>query len=832
MNPGDMLGPYRVLEKLGEGGMGEVYKARDTRLDRTVAIKVLPTDVSADPERRARFEREAKTIAGLNHPHVCTLYDVGEHEGAMFLVMEHLAGQTLADRLEKGPLPLEQALTVAAEIADALSAAHRQGVIHRDLKPGNVMLTKGGAKLLDFGLARLTRASDGSGASVTLSAVGTVVGTVPYMAPEQVEGRLTDARTDLFAFGTVLYEMLTGRRAFEGESQASVMAAILEHDPPPISAHEPLTPPTLDRLVRQCLAKSPEDRFQDARDLAFALEVVSGAGAAPAAVITTPHPVWRSPWAVAALWLVVGVVAGWLAFSRLRTETSVPTYSQLTFRRGTISAARFAPDGQTVVYSAAWEGGPTEVYASRIGSPEARRLGLEGQLLALSRSGDLLVLRGTALSRASLAGGAPRQILDDAVDAAWDREGRELAVVRRAGGRLRVEYPIGKPLYDVAGTNVLGLRFLPEGSLAFFESSFPLPAALRLVSPAGDSRPLTQSFAGWYGLAWHPATREIWFAATRKGEEDSPLCAVDLSGHERVVARIPGDFWLQDVDERNRLLMKAVYSHFTMVVSAPADAREREVSWFDWSWLADLSPDASRVLFTETSGTRTGVYVRRTDGSDAVRLGDGFALALSPDGRWALARSGSGDSVLLHPTGPGEPRRLQSNAILKVFNGGSWLPDGRSVVVIGGESASRARLFVWNIDGGAPRPISPEGVYDAARASPDGRWVAAGGGAGPTLFPVSGGEPRPVPGRGDGETVAGWSADSRSLFVWSPGGRTATIDRLDINSGQREPWKVLTPTNSTGIRKISYVTVNRDGRGYAYSYLSSFDRLYLVEGLR
>jgi serine/threonine protein kinase len=249
---GTRLGPYEIQSEIGAGGMGEVYKARDTRLDRTVAIKVLPPDVSSDADRRARFEREARTIAGLNHPHICTLHDVGDHDGAMFLVMEHLVGQTLAERLMKGPLPLEQALTVATEIADALSAAHRQGIIHRDLKPANVMLTKSGAKLLDFGLARLTHPSDGSGASVTLSTVGTVVGTAPYMAPEQVEGRTTDARTDLFAFGATLYEMVTGRRVFQGESAASVMAAVLDYTPPAASTLAPLTPPGLDRLIKRC----------------------------------------------------------------------------------------------------------------------------------------------------------------------------------------------------------------------------------------------------------------------------------------------------------------------------------------------------------------------------------------------------------------------------------------------------------------------------------------------------------------------------------------------------------------------------------------------------
>jgi eukaryotic-like serine/threonine-protein kinase len=289
---GTRLGPYEILTPLGAGGMGEVYRARDTRLDRIVAVKILPPGLAGDPERRARFEREARTVAALTHPHICTLHDIGQHDGTSFLVMEHLAGHTLAERLRKGPLALAQALTVAIEIAEALAAAHRQGVIHRDLKPGNVMLTGTGAMLLDFGLAKLKPAVAMAG-SVTVSAIpgadpvtgaGAILGTVPYMAPEQLEGREADARSDLFAFGAVLYEMLTGRRAFPGDSPVSVIAAILERDPPPLSSLQPLTPPLLDRIVRQCLAKAPDDRPDTAHDVANELRWIREMSDAPSVV--------------------------------------------------------------------------------------------------------------------------------------------------------------------------------------------------------------------------------------------------------------------------------------------------------------------------------------------------------------------------------------------------------------------------------------------------------------------------------------------------------------------------------------------------------------------
>src|SRR5512136_1207218 len=284
---GIRLGPYEILAQLGAGGMGEVYKARDTRLDRDVAIKVLPAHLSANPEVRARFEREARAISQLNHPHICSLHDIGRQDDIDYLVMEYLEGETLAARLTKGPLPLAEVLRHGIEIANALDCAHRAGIMHRDLKPGNIMLTRGGAKLMDFGLARSTRLSPVAGAlnesptgSRPITAEGTIVGTFQYMAPEQVEGKEADARADMWALGCVLYEMTTGKRAFEGTSQASLIAAILKETPRPMAELQPLTPPGLQRVVIRCMEKDPDERFQSARDLAFDLEGMTGTATA------------------------------------------------------------------------------------------------------------------------------------------------------------------------------------------------------------------------------------------------------------------------------------------------------------------------------------------------------------------------------------------------------------------------------------------------------------------------------------------------------------------------------------------------------------------------
>jgi ABC-type branched-subunit amino acid transport system substrate-binding protein/predicted Ser/Thr protein kinase len=308
--PGTRLGPYEVLSCLGSGGMGEVYKARDARLGRSVAIKVLRPNLSSDADLRARFEREARVVSSLNHPHICTLHDIGHQDGVDFLVMEFLEGETLAERLERGALPLEQALRLASQIASALDSAHRAGIIHRDLKPGNVILTKSGAKLLDFGLAMarpLASAVEVS-AMVTeakpLTEKGTILGTVRYMSPEQLEGKAVDARSDLFAFGSILYEMVTGQRAFTAESPASLIGVILRDEPVPITSLQPLTPPALERLVAICLAKDPDERWQTARDLGKALRWIAEGLSSPSAVLPASPPA-RSP----SRWLIAGAAA-------------------------------------------------------------------------------------------------------------------------------------------------------------------------------------------------------------------------------------------------------------------------------------------------------------------------------------------------------------------------------------------------------------------------------------------------------------------------------------------------------------------------------------------
>jgi len=388
LSPGVRLGPYEILDALGAGGMGEVYRARDTRLERTVAIKILPQQLSNDPIRKQRFEREAKTISNLNHPHICTLHDIGSQDGVDYLVMECVEGETLAKRLEKGPLALEQVLKYGAQVADALDKAHRSGVVHRDLKPGNIMLTPTGAKLLDFGLAKpaapLTSVATLTAAvtqSSPMTEQGAIVGTFQYMSPEQVEGKELDGRSDIFSLGAVLYEMLTGQRAFPGKSQLSVASAILEKEPAPISAVKPMTPPTLDHVIRRCLAKDPEERWQTARDLELELKWIAEGGSqagVPAPVASRGNARERLAWASSAICFValLGVLGATIWRNRTTNEGATVRFDILPPERaslgaGTWPALAVSPDGSEVVYRV-WETNGTKLYLRDMASPAGK----------------------------------------------------------------------------------------------------------------------------------------------------------------------------------------------------------------------------------------------------------------------------------------------------------------------------------------------------------------------------------------------------------------------------------------------------------------------------
>ena len=425
---GNTLSHYKIISKLGQGGMGEVYLAEDSRLDRKVALKILPEHLSERADLRERFEREARAVSSLNHPHICTLHDIGEQDGIHFLVMEHLEGETLAARLEKGALPLEQTLEYAIQIADALDKAHRQGVVHRDLKPGNIMLVKNGAKLLDFGLAKL-KATEATEVNLSnlpteqanLTAEGTILGTLQYMAPEQLEGKDTDSRTDIFAFGAVVYEMATGKKAFEGSSQASLIAAIMQSDPRPMVELQPMTPELLDQTVKKCLAKQPDERWQSASDLMTGLKWVSEVGTqiTPTTSITAP-PLWKGamPWSIAGIALLIAGIAIWSLIQPsphplLNLDITLPSNAPLNNNLGT--ELTISPDGRSIAYIADLNG-VNQLYIRSLDERNARPIpGTEGadRDPFFSPDGESAVfVADSKLKKISLTGGQPVTLCD------------------------------------------------------------------------------------------------------------------------------------------------------------------------------------------------------------------------------------------------------------------------------------------------------------------------------------------------------------------------------------------------------------------------------------
>jgi Tol biopolymer transport system component len=856
LSAGTRLGPYEILSPLGAGGMGEVYRARDERLKRDVAIKVLPASFSQDADRLRRFEQEAHAAGGLNHPNITAVYDLGSHEGAPYIVTELLEGETLRARLAGGALPVRKAIDYASQIAQGLAAAHEKGIVHRDLKPENLFLTKEGrAKILDFGLAKLTQPESESAPQTSLPTAtagtepGVVMGTLGYMSPEQVKGKTVDARSDIFSFGAILYEMLSGSRAFQRDSAAETMSAILREEPPDLSATNRNIQPGLERIVRHCLEKNPEERFHSAHDLAFDLGALSGesasgsrAPAMPVSSITRR----RVSMLVAALAALAALVAGALGgHLLLRKPAEPPRYTRLSFRRGLVQMARFAPDGETIIYGAAWEGAPFEVFTTRVGGRESRSLGFgPADVLSVSGSGQLAISvsrrftsgwesSGT-LAQVSLEGGAPREVLENVQEADWAPDGKTLMVVREVGGRSRLEFPIGKVLYEAPGWISLS-RLSPRGDrIAFVDhpQRGDNVGTLCTLDLAGKKTVLTTRSV--QGLAWSPDGSEVWASS------GGTLLAISRPESARVLTRVPGGTWLLDVSRAGRALLAQTSIRREIVGLPPGQIKERNLSWFDWSYPDDLSNDGQTVLFDESNRQSEAgyeIYLRKTDGSPAVLLGEGIGTALSQDGRWALSvvrPFGQGQLVLL-PTGAGQPHPLSGEALLW-GHWGAWTPDGKSILFAASEAGHAPRLYVREIEGGRARPITPEGIrsyFNGNALSPDGKLVTAIDQQGRAILcPVAGGEPRPIPGIAVGELPVRWS-DATSLFVISrPGELPATISRLDLATGRRELWKQLTPLDPAGVFSIDPVLITPDGKAYVYSYRRMLSELYLVEGLR
>jgi Tol biopolymer transport system component len=854
---GSRFGPYEIIAPLGAGGMGEVYRARDSRLGREVALKVLPAELSDHPDRLSRFEQEARSASALNHPNIVTVHDIGRSDSTSYIAMELVDGKTLRELASAGPLAIRRVLAVAAQISDGLAKAHAAGIVHRDLKPENVMVSKDGfAKILDFGLAKLVEPASGQVSVMPTLArpethPGVVMGTVGYMSPEQASGEALDFRSDQFSFGSILYEIATGQKPFQRKTAAETMSAIIREDPEPIGKARPEVPPPLRWIVERCLAKDPEERYVSTRDLARDLASVRdhvseiGSGAEPP-IDLSARPLKRvrrsTVLAVALLLLLAGVVAGWLVAAGRVPRTSAPSFRRLTFRSGALQNARFAPDGRTIVYGATWAGERPGLYAVRPESPESRSFEIHADILAVSPAGEMAVLlnqnpiSGT-LARVPFAGGAPRPAVEDVpyASADWSPDGKELVVVRYVEGQPHLEFPLGKKLYE--GPSIHAPRFSPRGdTIAFFERD--KTGSVMVIRSSGEGvRAIAEGFDLPGGApCWTPDGKEVWFTGSPEPGRPSGLYAADLEGHVRLVAQMPGELELDDISRDGRVLL----AHHTLIASmrawAAGDSAERDLTWLDFSVPSDISPDGKTILFTESGeggGKTSSIYLRNIDGSPAVRLGDGQALALSPDGKSVLVRfPDAADRFVLLPTGTGEPKTIALSGF-DALDVAAWLPDGKEFIFGGREAGKKWRVYRLDTKGGKPRAISPEGVriphFMTGPVSPDGRFFFGARGPGKWFrFPMEGGEARPIAGLGRGDIPIRWASE-RSFWVSRYG--SGDIWRLDSETGRKTLSGKKLEADFGNLASLRMV-MTPDGRSYAYSARRAHSVLYVVEGLR
>ncbi len=794
LSTGTKLGPYEILAPLGAGGMGEVYRAKDPRLGRDVAIKVLPPAFASDADRLKRFEQEARAAGLLNHPNITAVHDLGTNpaDGAPYVVHELLEGETLRSELAGGRFSARKAMEYAIQIAQGLAAAHEKGIVHRDLKPENVFVTKDGrVKILDFGLAKLTQAEGSPDATnlPTATEPGVVMGTLGYMSPEQVKARPADARSDIFALGAILYEMLSGNRAFRGDSAGETMAAILKEDPPDLSVTNQNVSPGLDRIVRHCLEKNPERRFQSASDIAFDLETLTG--------LSTPR--LQAPKAPARVGGPLGLIAAALAIAlaglaagRLLWKAppvSVPVFHRLTYRRGFIWSARFSPDGHTVFYAANWDGAEkAQLFSTRTENPGSTLLDLTGRWVeSISRSGEMLILtdvltstgyahRGV-LQTAPLSGGAARDLFEDVVDASWAPDGQSIALVRAPGWRHRLEFPAGKVVYETAGW-VTHPRVSPKGDFVAFLG----PPAIRRRRRVGRTdRPerqeddslgrldqrsgtglvafgrgdLVHGDVGWrqsrapFRDALGPATHHC----PGPGRAHPP-------GHLRRWARLDQPFQRADRHGRSSAPMgKCETSRGSTGPGAPSCPRTAE----RWP-----SPRKAKGAASDTRSTFARPMAHRR-----------FGWAREKPSRCPPMASGSSlpssDSTPLRffSSRPGWESRGLAQGFHQPRFGARGVQPGRPEcgVTRGAKAGHGRRVWIQDLEGGKARPVTPEGVVGGV-LSPDGRLVAA---KGPdqkvSLYPVESGatQPNPVPvsvgGFEPNDVLLRWSPDQRFVYA-------------------------------------------------------------------
>jgi len=858
--PGTRLGPYEIVASIGAGGMGEVYRAKDSRLGRDVAIKVLPPSFANDAGRRARFEREAQAIAALSHPNVVAIFDTGLWENQLYVVMELLAGQTLRERLDASSnggasaIAVRKAVDIAVQVARGLGAAHGKGLVHRDLKPENIfLLDDGQVKILDFGLARQSGGADVSGATGVTHAVtdpGTVMGTVGYMAPEQVRGQAVDARADVFAFGAVLYEMVSGRRTFHRDTAADSMTAILTEDPPDLVTLRPDLSPALDRIIRHCLEKTANERFQNVRDVAFALEALSGSQVSRSVDAVVPPPRrWRRIAMIAAL-VVAAFVAGGLLTWQLTPAPTPIRFETKTLASHWVTSARFAPDGQTIIFSAAESGNVPELFMLRPDAMSPQPLGQPGaHLLSVSSKGELAVLMSArylhhllfegTLARMTIEG-APKPWLENVREADWSPDGSTLAIVHVVDGRDQLEYPIGKVLYRFSGY-LSDPRVSPDGTqVAFMEHLVPDDDRgwVKVVGTDGTVKTLAGEYWGEQQLAWSPDGRRVYFSASKSGNESYQVMSVNVTGPPEVRQAFsgPGGMLVNDISGDGRQLVTRDDRRWLMKALLPGEKDEREVGWQAFAIAGAVSPDRKSMVFTDISaraGANYSTSLRNLGTGKVVRLGEGSSFGFSADGRWAGGLIPTTLELQLYPVGAGQTIRVPRGK-LEAYTGDlpQWFAKSPRLLVCGNEKGKGSRCYAQDIPDGKVTPLTPEGVARALIA-PDERTLltrSANGtyeirsGANDQASPARGLTPTDVPLR--------WSADSQSVVVTTRGRIPALVERVNVATGARTTLRELAPTDRAGLTSVLLTDWIDDGRGYVYQYQRSLSTLFVATGVR
>jgi Tol biopolymer transport system component len=815
---GTKLGPYEIVSPLGAGGMGEVYLARDTRLNRSVAVKILPSHLSKDPEAKQRFDREARTISSLNHPNICTLHDVGHQDGIDYLVMEHLEGQTLAERLSKGPLPLDQVLKYGAEICEGLERAHRSSVVHRDLKPGNIMLTKTGAKLMDFGLAKQSVASATAASGLTataktpqgsqpLTAQGTVVGTFQYMSPEQIEGKEADARSDIFALGAVLYEMVTGKRAFEGKTPASAMAAVLEREPTPISSVQPMTPPALERLVKICLSKDPDDRWQTAHDVGLQLkQIAEGASQASAPAMPVPQHKRGNAW-VWVLTGILGVVAGvalvlaYLASHRdvrvLRVELNPPDKMQFNLSGDHGGPAMISPDGRYIVFSAYGSGG-AQLYLRSLDSTSPQALsGTEGAMFPFwsPDSRSVAFFTDDKLKRIEVSGGTPVTICGSTLGrgGSWNQDGTIVAALSYNTGLSQVPASGGTPIpiTMIDGVHYSSHRwpwFLPDGK------HFLYIAVKHNAPTSPETAVFLASLDGKENrLLFHTLSNPIYASGRLLFQRENSLVAQSFDPSNGKFSGEPQTLSENVQFDPGLWRMNLGVSTDGMMLYASGTASGTEIlTWYDRSgkrlgtvgeqgefYDLDLSPDEKKVATTELNTAIATIWIRDLASNLKTRLtfSDGAHLTplWSPDGKEVAFTSNQQAAISVKTIGSSAPERTLLSSPNPIYQAISdWSRDGRYLMY---EQGTGVNTDLWVLPlSGDSKPFPYTSGSSRGAFSPDGHWVAYVGqeGGRPEVFvapfPWTGAKWQVSNGGGAGPR---WRADGKELFYFDFNGVTA-----------------------------------------------------------